>query len=106
MIQNTQIVFFLTTSISLFAQVVFVFGFVRLNEPELKNLFKLFFFGNLLFSVSQVSLLMTSIYGGFDFNFFISLNAFFSFFLAAMLLITIKEAELFSKKLIKGGKFK
>ncbi len=100
---GAELVFWLTTSLALFSQVVFVFGFVKLKEVQVKNIFKMFFFANLLFSVSQVAILTTTLINGFDFSFFITINAFFSFLLAVFLMITIREAQLFSKKLVSGG---
>ena len=98
-----EYVFMLTASLSLFAQVVFVFGFVKLTEPGVRKIFRFFFFANLLFSVSQVSILVATIFQGFNYNFFIGINAFFSFFMAVSLMIANKEAELFSNKILSGG---
>lgn len=97
---GAEIVFMLTTSLSLFAQVVFVFGFVKLTEPNVKKIFRMFFFANLLFSLSQVTILIATLLQGFQFGFFILINALFSFLLAIFLLVTIREAETFSKKVI------
>ena len=97
-----SIVFVLTTSLSLFSQLVFVFGFVKLKEPNVRNIFKMFFFANLLFSVSQVTLLVATVIQGFDFRFFLEVNAFFGFLLAILLMITITEAKTFSEKIIQG----
>jgi len=99
---GTEIVFILTTSLSLFSQLVFVFGFTKLTEPNVRNIFKMFFFANLLFSVSQVTILVSTVIRGFDFQFFLAINAFFGFLLAIFLMITITEAKIFSEKIIQG----
>ena len=100
MVAEYYFAFFLTSSIALFSLVVFVFAFVKLKAPQIKNIFRLFFFSSLLFAVSQVVLLVVTMLQGFDFNFFLDVNAFFSFILSILLLVTIMDAEMFSKDLL------
>ncbi len=102
LIQGTEYIFALTSSLALFSQVVFVFGFVRIKDLKIMNIFRIFFFANLIFSVSQVALLMAALFGNFDFEFFIGLNAFFSFMLALLLMVTVINAEKFSKEILAG----
>ena len=92
--------FFLTSAISLFSQVVFVFGFVKLKEPRVKEVFRFFFFSSLIFSVSQITLLIATVLQGFRFDFFINWNSFFSFVMAILLLVMIREAEDLSRKIL------
>ena len=100
---GAELVFVLTTSLSLFSQLIFVFGFTKLKEPNVRSIFRMFFFANLLFSVSQVTLLVATVIQGFNFEFFLAVNAFFGFLLAICLMITITEAKTFSEKIIKEG---
>ncbi|PIN84865.1 MAG: hypothetical protein COV47_05200 [Candidatus Diapherotrites archaeon CG11_big_fil_rev_8_21_14_0_20_37_9] len=97
-----SIVFILTSAISLFAQVVLVFSLVKIEEEELKSIFRFFFFALLIFAVGQIALLVSIAQTGFDYALFISVNSFFSFILAIAVLAVLKEAEVFSKKVSTG----
>jgi len=101
---NEYIAFVLTTTLALFALVVFVFAFVKLKTSSVKNIFRLFFFSSLIFAVSQVALLVSTLNQGFNFNLFLNINAFFSFIMSILLIMTIREAEDFSKKILTEGK--
>ena len=103
-IVNYEIVFALTSAISLFALVVFVFGFIRLREPRLKHIFRMYFMSSLMFSVSQVVLLVSTVIKGFEFDLFININSFFTFILAILMIATIMSAEKFSRTIISEGK--
>ena len=69
--------FVLTSTLTLFSLVVFVFAFVKLRDSKVKKIFRLFFFSTLIFAVSQVALLVSTLLLGFNYGLFLNVNAFF-----------------------------
>jgi len=61
---SEYIVFSLTSTIALYALVVFVFAFVKLKATNLKDVFRLYFFSTLIFAVGQIVLLMSTFVKG------------------------------------------
>jgi hypothetical protein len=98
--------FFLTSAILLYTLVVFVFSFTKIRATKVKDIFRMFFFSLLLFTVSQISLLVATVSTGFKFDFFVTVNSFFSFVLSIFVVMAIMEAEKFSKEILSGANHK
>ena len=77
-----------------------MFSFTKIRATKVKDIFRLFFFSLLLFTVSQISLLVATLITGFRFDFFVTVNSFFSFVLSIFVVMVIMEAEKFSREIL------